>query len=181
MTRAEKRCARCRFWFPFAAFDRDGNGHQSWCKECKDSWETTADGVHSRLLEALEKVEPESVHLWTLEAFNRRWLECGGKCTYCGNGLRAYQKSGMTLDRMDSKDRRHTPDTAVLCCWPCNRQKGDMEYGEWLHFINGLRARHHGTVNWGAVNSRWKLVVRRTTYHLRAHPPQTSLALEVTR
>lgn len=180
MNVAQRRCCTCRYWYPFAAFDKsrrtaDG-GYQPQCKECRDQWETLPRGILCRLRERLEKEEPGSVVLWTENAFNQKWEQCGGICTYCKNGLRDYQASGLTLDRLDSKDPQHRPDNTVLCCWPCNRTKGDMEYHAWRPVIEGILSRYpSGVVQWGAENSRWKRKKRRVTWHLRAEAPQVAL------
>lgn len=178
-----KKCARCNYFYPPDAFDADRgrtDGRQSYCKQCKDEWEATPEGIHSRLREYLQKHEPEVAHLWTAEAFNDKWQQSGGVCTYCKGGLREWQTKGLTLDRVDSKDRCHSPANTVLCCWPCNWTKSSMEYFAWIHLLESLQQKFShcgGVIQWGSVDSRFKRAFRRKTQHLRVQAPQLRWAL----
>jgi 5-methylcytosine-specific restriction endonuclease McrA len=174
------KCRGC--WLLPEAFDNDksrvGTAKlQSYCKECKDHWESTINGVHSRTMSWLEKYEPDSVPFWdrhpggSMGALEEKWFQSSGRCFYCAGGLRKWQgRQSLTLDRQNNDERRHIPSNVVLCCWPCNHRKGSMDWREYKLMVDEIRTRApHDTsegVIWNLIDTKYKEKGWRATRHL---------------
>ncbi len=173
-----KKCNNCRHYLPLDAFDVDRqtkSERQSWCKQCKDEWETTPEGVYSRTISWLEKNEPESAARWSLARFLEKWNQADGRCYHCSAGLREWQKAGHSLDRIDNTEGRHIPENCVLCCAPCNMKRRTTQWHAWRKEIAALKDEHHGEIPWGQYDPKWKRIVRRVVRHLAQPAPQPGL------
>jgi len=54
-------------------------------------------------------------------------------CAYCDSPPDPHNG----VDRQDNR-QGYTKDNSVPCCWPCNRMKGDLDYGVFLRQIQRI-------------------------------------------
>jgi hypothetical protein len=176
-----KRCGKCKRWFPCVkeCFDKDGDGFQSYCVECKDAWETDIESRYRRLRAYLENSEPAAWAAWSAceggaeEEFKRKLAAQNDECYWCGAGLREWQNTGHNLDRKSNDDHtKHAPSNTVFACWPCNRTRGTKRLFAWQSEIKNIVDRHGwGCVPWSEMDDRFARVRRRKCSHLSVAAP----------
>jgi hypothetical protein len=76
-----KRCGRCRVEKPLALFHRRGGGHQTWCKDCRRSY----DAEYHRETSALRVEQKRERHAEFVEWYFA--LKEGKPCTDCGQSF----------------------------------------------------------------------------------------------
>lgn len=130
--RRSKRCSGpCGFLYELPAFARDStkqSGRQSWCRGCKDVWESVPENAYKRFTEFLRKNNEkeclEPPHGWTRDLYLSMWRENDGKCGSCGALLTLWQRTGFRVDRIGNNGG-HWPHNCRIVCWPCNRVKSN--------------------------------------------------------
>lgn len=55
-------------------------------------------------------------------------------CAYCGRG---WEEARMTLDRIDNS-QGHLQSNVQTACEPCNLNRGDCDYQEWMSFVQQM-------------------------------------------
>lgn len=68
------------------------------------------------------------------KAYKKRLIKRqGNKCHYCGEFMMFPTLDHKTPRKITGRSKRSVTDT-VMCCYPCNREKDDMPYKDYVLF-----------------------------------------------
>ena len=138
--RTVKRCPGCNrhlrvvLGTSFNRKEDSEDGLQPWCRECDWNGKATLDEAWNRFRRVLA-AEPQSALLWTRETY-LALLGDDPKCHWCGTRCREWS-IGHWIDRISST-YGHIPSNSIVCCTPCNFQKGHKSTEQHRMFLAGL-------------------------------------------
>ncbi len=170
-----KRCRRCRKTLPVDRFvDSNGNpnprGH--YCQLCHlKRFDERHRAALKRELLTIKKLRILYGQYWrhyaAPELFHASLQDERDFCPYCGTWFdqitpNTFNEAPIHLDHMDPLDKggENSIRNAVLCCGPCNIQKGKRSFLDWLKMLE----------------PQYRKLARAIYRHKHGHPPEAFIA-----
>lgn len=143
-----KSCGKCRRWLPVELFNRDGDAHQHWCRECFRAYFRERGDKHRRQSAAAKRRrgEPGRSHV-------RAYLQAH-PCVDCG------ERDREVLEFDHVRDKTSNLSNLVQNCAPLAEIKAEIECCE-VVCVNCHRVRTAARGDWLRADPEWRDVLTR--------------------
>jgi hypothetical protein len=140
-----RRCSRCNTTLPLAAFNRAGNGHQWWCRECFRAYFRERGELHLKQVKASKEARRKLTRRFVLDYMQRH------PCTDCGEvdllvlefdhiGTKHDLVSRLVDMGVSQKHLVHEINKCEVVCRNCHRRRTAMR-GCWRRLSGRVTAK----------------------------------------